>query len=409
MSAVPRSGARAAAPVVAVEAALGGGAHAPLGAVRPCTAPAEAVGAGALARSARDSGGVNVPTSLPPQPSATGTSQLEPTSQENCRARICSRAVSARLSAPEVDALQHARERGDAPVEGDAPLLPASVLGGRAGEPAGTHEDRADVPAGGGRAGEPAGTHEGRADVSAGDARGWPRAGARRVRDQLQRLSLGMRPRRGAAGARSARQRAQVRADARELRWRSALLAEARPSAAPLPPREARLARERGRSITKALLAAVLGMRALAARVAEGAGCARDASEFAEVARRAAHLAPRPLARTTARYPRLCPWRRRRRHQWPAPPAPGAHTRARSSPRCRDGGRRAREQPTREERAGASCARARRGDCARCCAPKVGARRAKAVLRSQRTTCPAGSGAAAGAPSKTGCRPVYRT
>jgi hypothetical protein len=57
----------------------------------------------------------------------------------------------------------------------------------------------------------------------------------------------------------------------------------------------------------KALLAAVLGMRALAARVAEGAGCARDASEFAEVARRAAHLAPRPFGEDDGEVPAAVP------------------------------------------------------------------------------------------------------
>jgi hypothetical protein len=48
-------------------------------------------------------------------------------------------------------------------------------------------------------------------------------------------------------------------------------------------------------------------MRALAARVAEGAGCARDASEFAEVARRAAHLAPRPFGEDDGEVPAAVP------------------------------------------------------------------------------------------------------
>jgi hypothetical protein len=103
---------------------------------------------------------------------------------------------------------QHARARDDAPVKGDAPLLPASVPGGRAGVPTGVLKGRA---------------------VDSTGARGKSRIGARRARDQQQRRSLGMRPRRGTAGARSARQRARVRADARELRWRLALRKEARP------------------------------------------------------------------------------------------------------------------------------------------------------------------------------------
>ena len=102
-----------------------------------------------------------------------------------------------------------------------------------------------------------------------------------------------MRPRRGAAGARSARQRARVRADARELRWRLALRKEAHPPAVVPTPRGAWSTFERRVDITVILVAAALGMRALAAYAAEGTGCARDASEFAEAARRAARSVSR--------------------------------------------------------------------------------------------------------------------